>query len=124
MACGAGLRSGMPQSTVSPYFFPSTRESAQLPSTLQFHALLHARPRADTLAPGGDISEARAVDQRLAPGVDRVEAEIGDGDLASGKIGGVGELIVGGTELGDEAVLVKFDRRRRHLLRHAVAKKE
>jgi len=75
-------------------------------STLQPHAFLHARPRADALAPGGYVFEPGAVDQRFAPGIDRVKTDISDGDLSPGEIGRASELLVCGAELRDEAVLV------------------
>ena len=75
-------------------------------STLQPHAFLHARPRADALAPGGYVFEPGAVDQRFAPGIDRVKTEISDGDLIAGEIRRASELLVSGAELRDEAVLV------------------
>src|SRR5215831_8549091 len=78
------------------------------PSTLQPHTFLHPPPRPDALAPRGNVLEAGAVDQGFAPGVDRIEAEIGDGDFTAGEIGRVGQLLVCGAELGDEAVLIEL----------------
>src|SRR6516165_5314091 len=132
MTCRPRSPSGTVRNRGFPTIFPLTREARRSPppvalrrsSTLQFHAFLHARARADAVAPGGNIPKASAIDQRLAPGIDRVETKIGDGDLVTGQIRRVSELSVGGAELGNEPVLVKFDRRRRHLLRHAVAEKE
>src|SRR6516162_4321129 len=132
MTCRPRSPSGTVRNRVFPTIFPLIREARRTRrsvalrgwSTLQLHAPLHTWPRTDPLAPSGDILEAGAVDQCLAPGVDRVEAEIGNGDVIAGQIRRAGELIVGGVELGDEPVLVKLDRRWRHLLRHAVAEKE
>src|SRR5580700_8468 len=84
---------------------------AALGSALEPHALLHGRAGTDTFAPGNDVRQSGAVNQRLAAGIDRVDADIGDGDLVAGKIGRMRELLVRGAEQIDEPVLVELDRR-------------
>src|ERR1044071_3807448 len=53
---------------------------------LQLHALLHAGPRPDPLAPGLQVPQPGIVWQGPAPGVDRIDGEIGRGDLVTREV--------------------------------------
>src|SRR2546430_10524267 len=87
-------------------------------SVFELHPLLHTGSRTDPVAPGFQMAEPGIVGEHLAPGIDRVDRQIGGGELVPGEIGRRGELIVGKTPQIDEPVLVKLDRRVRHLFRH------
>src|SRR5580704_9881371 len=103
----------------------ASRELAPGPRLIfELHTLLHAGPRTNPLAPGLQMLQTGIVGEGLATGIDWVDRQIGGGDFAAGQIWRLGKLLVGRAPQIDEAVLVKLDRRIRHLFRHPRAEKE
>src|SRR5215469_4993544 len=93
-------------------------------SVFELHTFLHSRPRTDPLAPSLQMLQSGIVWERLAAGIDWVDSQVGRGDLVAGQILRLGKLLVGEAPQVDKPVLVKLDRRVRHLFRHARAKEE
>jgi hypothetical protein len=63
------------------------------------------------------------IEQSLARGIGRIDRQIGEGQLLTGKIRAARELRVSRVEQVYEPVLVKLDRRIRHLLGHSAREK-
>src|SRR6266851_8908011 len=117
---------GAPQAVPRSYY-PGSRAENSLPgprSVFELHTLLHAGPRTNTLAPGLQMLQTGIVGERLAAGINWVDRQIGGGDFVAGQIWRLGKLLLGKAPQIDKAVLVKLDRRIRHLFRHPRAEEE